>query len=234
MRLTDYHWWMETGAGQAARVAVGVIIFVGLALWDYDKNGPRATRWREYAILLACVMAALLYGAINDQITTTISWEYFAYGKGIAEVVPVGEPPNSPRFRWEAAKIGMQATWTAGLLIGVALLVANNPFRDTPRLPYRRLLRFVPLVLAVTALTSAVFATAGYFGAFMAFNSDFREMVAADQWRPKHFMAVYGEHLGGYVGGLLGTTIAVVRVIRQRRRGRTAAGGFPVSTSQPL
>ena len=44
MRLTDYHWWMETGAGQAARVAVGVIIFIGLALWDYDKNGPRATR----------------------------------------------------------------------------------------------------------------------------------------------------------------------------------------------
>ena len=231
MRLTDYHWWMETGAGQVARVAVGVVIFVGLALWDYDKNGPRATRWREYVVLLACVIAALLYGAINDQITTTISWEYFAYGKGIAERVPVDEPPNSLRFRWEAAKIGMQATWTAGLVIGVALLLANNPFRDTPRLRYGRLFRFVPLILIVTAVTSAGLAVAGYFGAFVAFNTDFKEMVAVDQWRPKRFMAVYGEHLGGYVGGLLGMTIAVIRIVRERRRLRVAPGGFAVATT---
>jgi hypothetical protein len=223
MHFTDYHWWMETGAGQVARVAVGVIIFVGLALWDYDKNGPRATRWREYAVLLVCVTAALLYGAVNDQITTTISWEYFAYGKAVAEVVPVDEPPNSALFRWEAAKVGMKATWSAGLIIGVALLVANNPLRNTPRLPYRRLLRFIPLVLLVTALTSAALAVAGYFGAFVGFNSDFREMVAVDQWRPKHFMAVYGEHLGGYVGGLLGTMLAVAVIIRQRRHLRHSA-----------
>jgi hypothetical protein len=230
MRWTDYHWWMETGAGQIARVAVGVVIFVGLALWDYDKHGPRATRWREYVVLLACVAAAMLYGAINDQITTTISWEYFAYGKGIAEVVPVNEPPNSPLFRWEAAKVGMKATWTAGLIIGVALLVANNPFRDTPRLSYRRLIRFVPLVLVITALTSTVLAFAGYFGFFVRFDTDFQEMVRADQWRPHRFMAVYGEHLGGYVGGLLGTTIAVIRIIRERRRQRHAPGGLPVAT----
>ena len=71
-------------------------------------------------------------------------------------------------------------------------------------------------------------------GAFVAFNSDFREMVAVDQWRPKRFMAVYGEHLGGYVGGLLGTTIAIVRIVRERRRLRIAPGGFPVPSSNPL
>jgi hypothetical protein len=234
MRLTDYHWWMETGAGQIARVAVGVVIFVGLALWDYDKNGPRATRWREYVVLLACVLAAMLYGAINDQITTTISWEYFAYGKGVAERVPADEPPNSPGFRWEAAKIGMQATWTPGLIIGVALLVANNPFRGTPRLRYRRLLQFVPLILIVTAITSAVLAAAGYLGAFVHFNTDFHEMVADDQWRPKRFMAVYGEHLGGYVGGLLGTVVAVARIVRERRKQRNAPGGSPVASQAPL
>jgi hypothetical protein len=229
MRWVDVDWWMRTGAGQAARVAIGVLIFAGLALWDYDKHGRRATRWREYVVLLVCVGAALLYGAINDQITTTISWEYFAYGKGLAEVVPVDEPPNSPLFRWEAAKVGMKATWSAGLLIGVALLVANNPFRNLPRLPYRGLVRLVPLVLLVTAVTSAVLAVAGYYGAFARFDTDFQEMVRLDQWRPRRFMAVYGEHLGGYVGGAVGTILAVACVVRERRRLRRIA-----TPAQPL
>jgi hypothetical protein len=227
--VADADWWMRTNAGQAARIGIGVLIFLGLAVWDYRKHGPRATRWREYLILLRCIIAALIYGAINDQITTTVSWEYFAYGKGLAEVLPVNEPPNSALFRWEAAKVGMKATWSAGLLIGVALLIANNPFRNLPRLPYRRLVQLVPVVLGVAAVTSAFLALAGYFGAFVGFNSDFQEMVRVDQWRPRRFMAVYGEHLGGYVGGLSGTVIAVTCIIRARRRLRDTA-----SPAQPL
>ena len=59
-------------------------------------------------------------------------------------------------------------------------------------------------------------------------------MIAVDQWRPKRFMSVYGEHLGGYVGGLLGTTIAVVRIVRERRRQRTAPGAFPATAPEQL
>jgi hypothetical protein len=211
-------WWLHSPAGQVARVAVGVSVLAALAFVDWRRNGPRATRWREYSFLLACVAIALLYGVINDQVTTSVSWEYFAFGKGIAEKVPANEPPNSPRFRWEAAKIGMQATWSAGLIIGVALLIANNPRKTRPRLPTATLLTFVPLVLGIAIVTSAALAIAGYFGAFTPFSADFRQMLARDEMRPRRFMAVFGEHLGGYVGGVLGTVVAVVKVIRARRR----------------
>jgi hypothetical protein len=211
-------WWLHSRTGQVARVAIGVAVLAAFAFVDWRRNGQRATRWREYCFLLACVAIALLYGVVNDQITSTISWEYFAFGKGIAEKLPANEPPNSPRFRWEAAKIGMQATWSAGLLIGIALLIANNPRKTLPRLPLTQLLKHVPLVLGVAVVTSAALAVAGYFGAFTAFSDDFRQMLARDEMRPRRFMAVFGEHLGGYLGGVLGTVIAVVRVVRTRKR----------------
>ena len=215
----DWNWWIKSDGGLAARIALGGSIFLALALVDFYRNRSAATRWREYAFLLACVVVALVYGILNDQITTTISWEYFAYGKFPENAVPVDEPPNSPRFRWEAAKVGMKATWTAGLIIGAAQLLANNPRRDgRPRLPFRRLIRLVPTVLLVTALTSAAFGVAGYCGAFLPVNQDFREMLRRDEFRPRRFMAVYGVHLGGYAGGAIGTALAVATVVRQRRR----------------
>lgn len=214
-----WEWLLKSDAGLALRVGIGVSIFALLALADWHRNRDRATRWREYAFLLGCVAVAVAYGILHDQVTTSISWEYFAYGKGVAEQLPPDERPNSPAFRWEAAKIGMKATWTAGLVIGVALLVANNPRKDgRPRLGYRELAALVPMVLAVTVLASTCLGVAGYLGAFLPINSDFRELMADDAWRPRRFMAVYGVHLGGYVGGILGTTLAVARVLRERRR----------------
>ena len=220
LSAVDVNWLLRSEGGLVARIAVGALILSGLALWDLYRNRSRATRWREYAFLLSCVAIAIVYGGLNDQVTTTISWEYFAYGKGVAEVLPANEPPNSWAFRWEAAKVGMKATWTAGLIVGVAILIANNPSKRYPSLPYRRLYPFAFLVFGVTAVMSFCLAMAGYLGAFQSFNPEFGEMVAADQWRPYRFMAVFGEHLGGYVGGVIGTVIAVILIIRQRKRSR--------------
>ena len=211
------NWWIFSDAGLLVRVAVGVSIFAALAILDLRRNRTRATRWREYSFLLACVAAALLYGIVNDQITTTISWEYFAYGKGVAEALP-DAPPNSPAFRWEAAKIGMKATWSAGLLIGVALLIANNPRRDRPQLSYRRLVCRLLVIFAIAAITAAALGLAGYFGLLARFSEDFRIMLEQDQWRPRRFMAVFGIHLGGYLGGLVGTAAAIARILRARRK----------------
>ncbi len=166
------NWWLHSDGGLLARIVIGVAIFALLALADVRSHGPEATRWREYLFLLACVAAALLYGIVNDQITTTISWEYFAYGKGVAEILPAATS-NTAAFRWEVAKIGMKATWSAGLIVGVALLLANNPRRDWPRLTYRQLARYVPLVFGMTALTAIVLGIAGHCGAFLPISRRF-------------------------------------------------------------
>jgi hypothetical protein len=70
---------------------------------------------------------------------------------------------------------------------------------------------------------SACLGVAGYLGAFVPLGDDFRAMLRDDLWRPRRFMAVYGTHLGAYVGGALGTVLAVVSVTRERRRLRGEA-----------
>src|SRR5437762_121034 len=104
-------WLTQTDAGLAVRIAAGVLIFTSLALVDLRRNGPGATRWREYLFLLFCVTAAMFYGIANDLITSSISWEYFAYGKGLADTL--GNSPDPLKLHLAAMVIGMKATWTA-------------------------------------------------------------------------------------------------------------------------
>jgi membrane associated rhomboid family serine protease len=201
----------------AIRITVGVIILGILAILDWKKNGPNATRWREYRFLLITVIVAMVYGVINDQITSRISWEYFYYGKGLAETLPTSPTPH-PRLSWEAAKIGMQATWSAGLLIGVAILIANNPRGGLPQLPQRDLLKLLPMIFAITIVIATLLGLAGFLGWLTPFSQDFQEMERLNEWRPPRFIAVFGIHLGGYIGGLLGTAIVCWMIFRRRHR----------------
>jgi len=212
-----WNWLILSDAGLFLRIAVGVCIFAVFALVDLRKNRAAATRWREYAFLLTCVLAAIAYGAMNDQLTSAISWEYFYYGKDLANQLGAQVPPDPLKLHLAAAIVGIKATWSAGLLIGVAMLLANNPSKCLPRLRNRSLLRALPLVLLLTLLFAAAGAIAGRFALPALWNSDFADMLRRNEMRPRRFMTVYGIHLGGYIGGLLGMLAAVWR-IRLRRR----------------
>jgi hypothetical protein len=212
-----WNWLILSNAGLLLRIAVGVAIFAALALSDLRKNRAAATRWREYVFLIICVLAAMAYGAINDQLTSAISWEYFYYGKDIAAQLGPQIPPDPLKLHLAAAIVGMKATWSAGLIIGVALLIANNPSKRIPRLRNRSLVRSLPLVLLLTLLCAAAGAIAGHFTLPALWNSDFAAMLRRNEMRPRHFMTAYGIHLGGYIGGLIGMLAAVWR-IRLRRR----------------
>src|ERR1041384_40139 len=102
MQTFSSDWWMKSDASLMLRIAAGVLIFGVLALRDWRRHGNQATRWKEYLFLLGAVIAALIYGAINDQVTVTISPEYFLYGKGLAEVVDDPSLTVTPALRWEA------------------------------------------------------------------------------------------------------------------------------------
>jgi hypothetical protein len=224
-----WHWWAHTDAGLWARIILGAAIFGLLGSIDFYRHGWEGRRWREYLFLAVAVTAAMVYGAVNDQITCSISWEYFYYGKGLADRLGVGPPPGAG-LRWEAAKVGLKATWTAGLLIGVALLLANNPGKR-PQLPYRRLLARLLMVLTCAVAAAVLLGCMGYAGWPAHWSEDFRQMVRHDEFRPRRFMCVYGIHLGGYVGGLIGTILAVV-LIRRERYAIPHEHRFPVSAAR--
>lgn len=211
------NWLIHSDGGLLARLGVGVAIFAWLAVADLRRNGRNARRWREYLFLVSCVGLALVYGIINDQLTVGISWEYFYYGKGLMSQLGPTLPPEEMALRWEAAKVGMKATWTAGLIIGVVLLFANNPSRQLASLPLGRIYRLLPLMIVMPALAAAIMGFMGGHGWLLWADSYFAQMIQDDLWRPYRFMTVFGIHLGGYVGGAIAAIVAAVLIRRERR-----------------
>ena len=192
----SWSWVIDSPGGLAVRLAVGVVIFTVLAAVDLRRNGAGAQRWREYLFLVGGTACAIVYGVVNDQVTASVAWEYFYYGKGLEGVLGAHTPPDSLALHWEAAKVGLKSSWSAGLLIGVALLLANNPRGTLPRLSYWRLMGHVPGVLAIAAGVSVMLALAGYMGWLTWVSSDFRALVRDDLFRPYRFMAVFGRTWG--------------------------------------
>ncbi len=182
-----------------------------------ERHGRAATRWREYAFLLLCVIVAIGYGIANDQMTSRISWEYFYYGKELGPILGPKTPPDMTALHWQAVRIGAEATWAAGLIAGVAMLLANNPRPDRPQLSFLRLALCLPSFIAIAAAMGIVFGAVGACGWLNWISEDFGALFKANLWRPTHFMAVFGVHLGGYIGGLMGIAYNVVRITRTRK-----------------
>lgn len=215
---TSWRWLISDGS-LPLRIAVGVSIFAVLAALDYRANRHHATRWREYLFLLLCVACAIGYGIVNDLVTSRISVEYFLFGKGVAERVSADVAANPEAHRAvldrEAMRIGALATWSAGLLAGAALLITNT-LGARPRLRMRQMLRLVGVVALPAVVLAAIGGWVGSVGVFARFSDDFREMVARDEMRPARFMTVFGIHLGGYVGAVLGLILACCLLWRRR------------------
>jgi hypothetical protein len=215
-------WLIYSPRGEVARISAGISILAILALVDLYRRREEATRWREYAFLLFTVFIAIIYGILNDQLTSRISWEYFYYGKGLDAVLGPHLPPDPRELSWEAAKVGMKATWAVGLLVGVTCLLANNPHPSRPQLSYPKLLTRTIWPLALACAFAVLLGAAGHHGTLAFLSEDFREMLQRNEFRPRRFMTVYGIHLGGYIGGAIGAILAVLS-IRRARRNLTAA-----------
>lgn len=210
------NWWLHSDAGLLARIAIGAGIFAILAVIDLRRHGRGATRWREYLFLLTACGLALAYGVINDRIASSISWEYFYFGKGLDQELGPHVPPDPAALHWAACKVGLKATWSVGLLIGVSLLLANNPKPRRRQLPYRSLLQSLLIILLVSALFAVIGAWAGSHGWLSWTSTDLRDLERDNLFRPPRFLAVYGMNLGGYVGGAVATALSVVFVLRMR------------------
>jgi hypothetical protein len=194
------------------RVLAGALFFLTLGALDRYRHPENPRRAKEYLFLLFAMTAAVVYAIVHDQVTVTISPEYFLTGKDLL---------FDPRpLRWAVTVLAAHAAYGPGLLVGAALLIANNPSRKREQLPYRPLVR-----LALVPLGAAI-AVAVLGGVAMSFDPlHERADLIAFVGKPavSRFLIVQGVHMGSYAGGALGMIAAAI-VIRRRRPLATEAG----------
>jgi hypothetical protein len=166
-------------------------------------------------VILACVLAAIAYGIVHDQITARLCVEYFT----------VAHPPlfhtQSPTilgFCW-----GVAATIGIGAVLG-AILAEVSQSEGLPPYPIPRLCHSLLILLATMALT-ALFA--GVLGFELSRHSiislpvTFAELIP--QARHDRFMAVWFAHCASYLAGLTGGAFLILRIWNQRGKPRVIA-----------
>lgn len=166
-------------------------------------------------IVMTCVLAAVGYGIVHDQITARVCVEYFTVGHP-----PVFDTadPTLLGLGW-----GVIATWWVGLLLGVPLAVAARA-GSRPKRSVKLLLRPIGCLLAVMAVSALLAGVAGWllarFGAVFLVGPIARELPP-DRHVP--FLADMWAHSASYLVGLVGGIVVVVRVWTSRGRMATTA-----------
>ena len=185
---------------------MGISALFILALIDYKKNPANPTRIKEYAFLFSVAILVMAYGLLHDFITYSISKEYFIFAKGIDSA--------KSGFSLDVIKLALMATWTAGLIVGVTFLFANNPGSQKKQLKYGLLFKLlsIPLVFSVTfaAIFGIIYSANWQFFAKSGHFDDITLICSS----PGNFMAVWGIHTGSYLGALLGLIVAVIIIIK--------------------
>ena len=173
----------------------------------YPKIRPGTILFLVHCALLGTLFAGA-YGIVHDQITWTLSNEYFTGFKfhQFDDADPRGRfAPESPAGdRLFVAVIGFLATWWVGFFTGWFLARASvRP--DSTHPATRQIMAHFTIVIVCAAL----FGIAGFL--WGTWRPGFGGIYSDDFARVGHI------HNFGYLGALTGLIIAIVRVRRERR-----------------
>jgi hypothetical protein len=156
-------------------------------------------------IVCVCILAAVIYGIVHDQFTARICVEYFT----------VFHPPI---FQTTAPTLlgigwGIIATWWAGAIIGLLLVIAAR-FGSRQSLAVRDLLPSIATLIGAIAFCAVVFGFIGYLWAPLpsylaaAVPGPMQRRLLADWW-------AHGASYGcGFLGGMV---LCVVTWFRRQR-----------------
>jgi hypothetical protein len=161
------------------------------------------------AIVLMCIVAAVLYGIAHDQITARVCVEYFTIGHP-----PVfdTDDPTLLGLGW-----GVIATWWVGLLLGMPLAFVAR-YGSRPKRSIGSLVRPVVSLLAVTGVCAFGAGVIGWLLArsgFVFLTESLAERVPTD--RHIAYLADLWAHSASYLIGIVGGIVVLIQVWRSRR-----------------
>lgn len=165
----------------------------------------------ELKIVALCIVSAVVYGIVHDQITARICIEYFTV---FHPPVFATQSPTLLGLGW-----GVIATWWVGAILGLLLVLAARS-GSRPKLSAAELLKPIAVLLVVMAC-SAVFA--GSIGFFLASRHIVREpewmMPVLDSGSYRGFLVDSWAHIASYATGFIGGIFLCIQQFRRRGGG---------------
>ena len=167
-------------------------------------------------LLLILILAPFiggLYGVIHDQLTYSISHEYYTKFKFYQfGLIDIGDEAIFDSPRMEVAIVGFLATWWMGIPIGIVLGLVGL-FHTNSKTMLTVTLKAFLVTIIIAFLT-------GLIG--LAYGKLYLANTGVDWWLPKNlidtknFIAVGSMHNFSYFGGLTGLIAGIIYSVRQK------------------
>ena len=170
-------------------------------------------------IVLVAIVIASIYGVGHDQVTYSISPEYFTKYKFIQfNLADSGAAQHMTQPRSAVVMVGVKASWWMGLIIGAILGLFALVYRNADRM-----FQCAVQALGLTLLVAIVCGGIGYL-----YGSGTLAKTGVSWWIPPNvvdkpaFITAGSIHnftyLGGGIGLLVGIIFLLVKNSRLRRR----------------
>ena len=165
-------------------------------------------------LLVISSFIAGIYGAVHDQISYTISPEYFTKFKfdqfGMDKEWFGG-------VRITVAVVGLLATWWVGLLVGFILGVIGL-FFPTSKWMFNKIIKS----FLVTLTVSSIFGIVGLIYGFLFSFENINWYLPPNLIDKRSFIAIGHMHNFGYLGGLVGLIIGIIFILKSLKQTRAS------------
>lgn len=177
--------------------------------------------YKLFSILLVVILACIIggvYGALHDQLTYSISEEYYTKFKFYQFHFCIkGNECILPNPRIYVAGVGFMATWWVGLPIGLILgLVAAR---------IEGFKAHILLSLKALGITLTVAFLTGLVGLFIGFwdlaESGVDWIMPENLVEVENFIAVGSMHNYSYLGGLIGLIAGIIYLLIYFRKSKS-------------
>jgi len=157
-----------------------------------------------------CILSAIFYGVLHDQVTARVCVEYFTIGH---PPIFLTDDPTILALGW-----GVLATWWVGLLLGLPLALVCR-VGSFPKFSANDLLWPVCCLLLAMGILSLIAGIIGFFVA-QAGGVWLLEPLSSRVPLEKHslFLADLWAHLAAYGGGFIGGIGLCIWILLKRYR----------------
>ena len=165
-------------------------------------------------IILVATVVASIYGVVHDQVTYSISPEYYTKYKFIQfNLADSAAAQHMTQPRSAVVMTGLLGTWWMGVLIGVVLGLVGFIFPDADSM-FSYVLRALGLVLLVIILAGVA---GGLYGQHVLAEKGVSWWMPGNLVDRTAYITVGTIHNFSYVGGAAGLLVGIVYLVLRKR-----------------